>query len=218
MEYSNEIDKLAPALVAIQEEMTVVKNAEGVHNAKYATLGAILLTIRPALKENGLTVFQTMRTDDKVVECTTMILHESGQWMKSLATVTAGGLSPQLFGGAISYVRRYGISAALSIATPDDDDDCEKIERAYTKAEEKERAEKELQKYRGAVIPRMMKFDVMALQEAFESSGYCSEEDEKEPMLMDLLKQANSKEKIIAIGREAKRLSDEVDKSLTTED
>jgi hypothetical protein len=213
MNMSNEIDKIAPALVAIQEGMTVVKDAEGVHNAKYATLGAILLTLRPILKEHDLTVMQSMETNDKVVTCTTRVMHSSGQWIDSVATVTAGGLSPQLFGGAISYVRRYGISAALSVATPDDDDDADKIEKAYTKAEELEAIAVDLRKFQAAIFPRLSKFDADAIQLAFEESGYLSEVEDKDDMVRDLIKQSSSKEKLTTIGKRAKKLHEEANPS-----
>jgi hypothetical protein len=154
-----------------------------------------------------------MDTDDKVVKCTTRIMHISGQWIDSVATVTAGGLSPQLFGGAISYVRRYSLSAAFSVATPDDDDDADKIEKAYTKAEEKEAAEKELRKHQAAVLPRLLKYDAEAIQMAFEEQGIVSDLEDKEEMTCELIKQAQSKAKLTVIGKRCKELQAEFEKS-----
>ena len=209
MKTSEKIDEIALALIEIQTGMTVVKDAEGVHNAKYATLTAILQTVRPILKENGLTIFQSMETSDKEVKCTTRVLHKSGQWMDSEAAVTAAGLGPQLFGSAISYVRRYGVSAALSIAMPGDDDDAEKAEKAYTKAEEKEAIAVALRKFQAAILPRMLTFDTEALQLGFEESGYASELEDKEAMVRELILQASSKEKLTTIGKRVKFLQDE---------
>ena len=214
MEMSNEIDKIAPALVAIQDSMTVIKDTEGVHGAKYATLSNTLAVVRPALKENGLTVIQSMETDDKAVTCTTRIMHETGQWIDSVATVTAAGLNPQLYGSAISYVRRYGLCAALSVSNEGEDDDSKRQEIAYTKAEAKEAEAKELRKFQAAILPRLLKFDAEALQLAFEESGYASEEEDKEAMVCELIKQASSKPKLTTIGKRCKELQAEIDKSV----
>jgi hypothetical protein len=212
MKMSNEIGKIAPALVAIAENMTVIKDTEGVHSAKYATLSNTLAVIRPALKEAGLTVIQSMQTDDKAVTCTTRIMHESGEWIDSEATVTAAGLNPQLYGSAISYVRRYGICAALSISNEGEDDDSKRTEIAYTKAEAKEAEAVELRKFQAAILPRLLKFDLEPLQLAFEESGYASEEEDKEAMVCELIKQASSKPKLTTIGKRCKELQSEQDK------
>ncbi len=214
MNMSEQIDKISPALVAIQDEMTVEKDAESVHNARYATHAKILKTIRPVLKENGLTVFQSMDTNEKTVTCTTRTLHTSCQWADSFASVTAVGLSPQQLGGAITYVKRYGISAALSIAITDDDDDAETSEKNFTKAEEKEALAVELRKYKAAVMNRLLKYDAECLGMAFEEIGAVSDAEDKESMLVDLLEQVHSKEKLLNVGKRAKALQEEVDAPL----
>ena len=45
-----------------------------------------------------------------------MLLHDSGQVMAGCATVHADKDTPQGFGSAITYARRYGIATLLGIA------------------------------------------------------------------------------------------------------
>jgi hypothetical protein len=53
----------------------------------------------------------------------TMLLHTSGQWIASRYVMPIGDkLTPQAIGSAITYARRYALSAIVGIA-PDDDDD-----------------------------------------------------------------------------------------------
>jgi hypothetical protein len=55
-----------------------------------------------------------------------LLLHSSGQWLRNVVRlpITQGkGINPaQATGAAISYARRYALSALLSIATGDDTD------------------------------------------------------------------------------------------------
>ncbi len=46
---------------------------------------------------------------------------ESGQWQASLAVVPLPKADPQGMGSAITYARRYAITAMLGMATEDDD-------------------------------------------------------------------------------------------------
>ena len=86
----------------------------------YTPLPEILDMVRPVLKEYGLAVLQSVGEGPSV---TTMIVHESGEWIESEPCVmqpTAN--NPQGAGSAISYARRYSLSAMLGIMADDDDD------------------------------------------------------------------------------------------------
>lgn len=79
----------------------------------------------------------------------------------------------------------------------------------------KERREaKRLQKAKGDWFDPMLKLDVMALQEAFEASGYTSDKDEKEEMFRELINQVNSYEKLASIKELAKKKHAEVEGSI----
>ena len=54
---------------------------------------------------------------------TTLLLHESGEWIESDPVVTkAEKINAQGAGSAITYLRRYSLSAILNISSEDDDD------------------------------------------------------------------------------------------------
>ena len=52
---------------------------------------------------------------------TTMLLHESGQWIKSKLKMPVEKATAQSIGSTITYGRRYGLSAMVGISQYDDD-------------------------------------------------------------------------------------------------
>jgi hypothetical protein len=50
-----------------------------------------------------------------------MLLHESGQWIKSKLKMPIEKVTAQSIGSTITYGRRYGLSAITGIAQYDDD-------------------------------------------------------------------------------------------------
>ena len=125
MQTSDTITKIAAALVAFNSECPEVvfdKENKFLGN-KYATLSAILKTIRQPLAKNGLTVFQGLNTEGLV----TRIIHSSGEWIESTAPMIAPGeekgkSAAQVYGSIITYMRRYMVTAALGIVSDDDND------------------------------------------------------------------------------------------------
>jgi hypothetical protein len=121
---------LAAALVAALGEMTNPQfdAVNPAFKARYATLANILSTIRPVLAKNGLAITQTV--DPYQVEgaatwkvtVTTKILHTTGETMESAITLPASKADAQGIASAITYARRYALSAICNIAGDDDDD------------------------------------------------------------------------------------------------
>lgn len=131
MKHSESIAKLAAALVAAQAELRAVgMDAVNPHfKAKYASLDNIIETIRPTLARHKLAVVQgatlpESNSEGKVTGFTveTMLVHESGEWLTSGVVMPIAKADPQGAGAAITYGRRYGLSAILSLATDEDDD------------------------------------------------------------------------------------------------
>lgn len=112
--------QLAAALVGFQADMqNVTKDAVNpFYKSKYATLEAILTAAKPHLKKHGLAVVQFPTIEG----LKTIIVHESGESIESDARIVMKDQTPQGQGSAITYMRRYALSAALGIATEDDDD------------------------------------------------------------------------------------------------
>lgn len=210
MKTSEATTKIIPALITIQQEMHCNKDGNNPHfKSKYATLDNILDTIKPFLKEAELVVMQGTETVDRKIDCTTRVFHSSGEWIESVATVYADKATPQGYGSAITYARRYGLATALGIGLMDDDD-ANAAETKTTKADAEKERLVELRKAMGKANDALMKLDIMAVHQAFESSGYVSESDDPAEMVRELVKQVNSKEKLATIYRTAKKLHEEI--------
>ena len=215
MNTSDKTDQILAEVTDIQDLMVVEPDGENKHlNAKYQTLSRIFATVRPILKEHGLVALQTTEVDAKKVTCITRLCHSSGQWIESSSAVYSTRDNEQGFGSASTYARRYSLCTILGIGTPDDDGAASA--KAYSKAEEKKAEAVKLRKFQAAILPRILKYDAEVIQLAFEESGYLSELEDKEDMVVELIKQSNSKEKLTTIGRRCTVLQSEVEASKAT--
>lgn len=131
MRESSDIAQIAAALVRAQavldspprnREVLVRTKTGGTYTFRYATLDKIMETIRAALGGNGLCVLQPIVSTQRGPVLVTRLLHESGQWMECEIPLPTLGDSLQDFGSAVSYVRRYAVSAMLNITADEDDD------------------------------------------------------------------------------------------------
>lgn len=126
---SEQIGELAKALAAVQQELSPApKNAKnpGLGN-KYADLQSCISTLQAVLPKNGLAFTQTiLPAGENMVSVATMLMHTSGQWVRGICTLPTignrGVNAAQAAGSAITYARRYGLSAIVGLATDDDDD------------------------------------------------------------------------------------------------
>lgn len=126
---SAEIDKLATALSKAQGAMEGAKrDAENPgfkrdgKNATYADLASVWDAIREPLSTNGLSVVQLPAVLEGGVEIETLMLHESGQYIRNVLWMPCGQtMTPHTIGSAITYGRRYGLMALCGIAPEDDD-------------------------------------------------------------------------------------------------
>lgn len=122
---SDSIIKIAKALCAFQQEVQNPINTteNSFFKNKYATLADILNEVRPVMAKHGLSFIQIPSGDGSMVVLTTLILHESGEWIEPdpifmrVEKPTAQGI-----GSSITYARRYALSSILGVASEDDDD------------------------------------------------------------------------------------------------
>lgn len=129
LEWSVELDKIAPALVSALGEMPTIPKTEeakiastkGNYGYRYADLAGYLDAVRPVLARHSLAVLQPVTLADGLPVVTTIVLHSSGQWVRSSMAMRVEGGNAQAVGSAITYARRYALGAVLSIATDDDD-------------------------------------------------------------------------------------------------
>lgn len=123
MRTSDQINELATALALAQAEMKNAKlNKQNPHfKSRYADLAEIRDAVTPALTKNGLAIVQGIDTsDDGKLLVSTRLLHKSGQWIESRFPISYD--KPQAMGSAITYGRRYTLSAICNIAADEDDD------------------------------------------------------------------------------------------------
>ena len=137
MNRSESIIELAKALSAFQGAMKSVPktSVNPFFHSKYASLDAVWDMCRKPLADNGFSVVQTTVGEEGKLFLDTLLLHISGEYISCRYPLTpmrqtkdAGwALSddPQSIGSAITYARRYAMSAMLGISA-DEDDDAEK--------------------------------------------------------------------------------------------
>ena len=120
---SENIDKLATALSKAQSEMEGAKkeSTNPFFKSSYADLHSVIKSSFPYLTKNGLSISQGNEMIQGAVCVTTTLLHSSGQWIRSKVKLPLEKKNAQGIGTAITYGRRYGLSAMVGIAQYDDD-------------------------------------------------------------------------------------------------
>lgn len=127
--------KVIKALMKVQGEIRNPENTSvnPYFRSKYAALPDILNMVRPLLNKNGLVLVQDTGSDEKGIFVITLLVHESGESFKTnrlyLSPVVSKdhniipvGNAPQQSGSAITYARRYQLTALLGISGEDDND------------------------------------------------------------------------------------------------
>ncbi len=123
MTKSDSIKNLSAALLVFHKEMgTIAKNDENpFFHSKYAGLSTILTAIKAPLQKAGLTFVQLPTGQDGL---STMLLHpESGEFLEATYGMTPATANPQGRGSALTYQRRYAISALLGLNVDDGSED-----------------------------------------------------------------------------------------------
>jgi hypothetical protein len=126
---SKSIATLAAALARAQNDITGAhKDAVNPFYQKqnsavggYATLSSVWAACHKHLSKNELAVIQTTKNNGKAVVVFTTLAHSSGEWIKGELQITPSKDDAQGIGSAITYARRYALSAMVGIC-PDDDD------------------------------------------------------------------------------------------------
>ncbi len=126
MSQSELINELAAALSKAQGEMqaAIKDKVNPFFKSSYADLGSVWDAARPVLSKYGLCVMQTteLAPDRNQVIMVTTLAHTSGQWMKSYLPLNPSKNDSQGMGAAITYLRRYSLSAIVGVVCDEDDD------------------------------------------------------------------------------------------------
>lgn len=122
-----ELDKIAPALLQAQWAIKAAKkDAQNPHlKNKYADLASVFEACKVPLNEAGIVIVQGMIVRDGRNVMVTSLVHESGQYITAeafLPDIDQRGINAaQAMGSAISYMRRYQLSAMAGVLQEDDD-------------------------------------------------------------------------------------------------
>lgn len=122
---SESIAQIAKALSQFQLEVTNPANTatNPYYKSKYAPLSEVLNEVRPLLGKYGLAVIQNSYNEGEKVSVTTLLIHESGEWIEAdPIEMKPEKSTPQGVGAVITYGRRYTLSAVLGISSEEDDD------------------------------------------------------------------------------------------------
>jgi len=126
---SEQINELATALAAAQKEISNPKKeaSNPFYKSTYSDLPSVLNVVRDVFPSYGLSFVQPLEIVGDKIYLVTMLMHTSGQWLKSYAPIPCKDPNdPQKFGSSITYFRRYALQAMVGIVGDDDDDDGQK--------------------------------------------------------------------------------------------
>lgn len=124
MNMSDTISELATALAKAQGQIESASKDKSnpAFKSKYADINSLRDVIRQPLADNDLSVVQLPRMNGHYVEVETMLLHKSGEFIAETLRMPLGEkMNAHGVGSALTYCRRYSLSAMLNLAAEDDD-------------------------------------------------------------------------------------------------
>jgi hypothetical protein len=124
MPQSDSIKELATALSKVQGELTYAKkdSANPFFKSRYADLESVWDACRSLMAANGLSVIQMPGNYfEGRMWLVTRLCHNSGEWIEQEMSVPVQKMDVQGCGSALSYMRRYSLSAFIGIVQSDDD-------------------------------------------------------------------------------------------------
>jgi hypothetical protein len=120
MNKSDTIGKLAAALSKAQAAMEPAKKESRGNFGAFADLGDVIDAIRKVSTPNGLSFSQFPVGDSAGMGVTTILMHESGEWLSDtiylpISDEMSKRNGAQLAGINITYLRRYALAAAFGV-------------------------------------------------------------------------------------------------------
>lgn len=122
---SKDTGELAKAMAKAQVEMRNPKfDAVNPHfRNKFASLAAIRDAVIPVFSKYGIAVSQEISSTDTGIACTTILMHESGQWAAfGPLVMPASKNDAQGRGSAATYAKRYSLQSVAGVVGDEDDD------------------------------------------------------------------------------------------------
>lgn len=121
---SDSLAKIAPALVEAQRKLGSARkdSKNPFFKSSYADLNSVIDASVDTLNEANIAVLQVPVTENGKSVLRTMLLHSSGEYVASDTDIVSAKVNdPQAYGSAISYARRYGLQAIVTLKTAEDD-------------------------------------------------------------------------------------------------
>lgn len=126
------ISQIALALAKAQAEFPLIAKTKTAHiqtkggsmfSYDYADLAVLIGAVRPALAKYELAFSQFPEYEDGFLKLTTILMHSSGQYLINVFRTRVSADDLKAVGTAITYIRRYSLSAILGVASDEDKDD-----------------------------------------------------------------------------------------------
>ncbi len=132
---SEAINELATALAKAQGQIkpALKDSSNPFFKSNYADLASVWEACRKPLSDNGLSVIQTLDEKEAETLLETTLLHSSGQFITSALKIMPKDETSQAIGSAITYARRYALSAMVGVCADEDDDGETSMGRGKTK-------------------------------------------------------------------------------------
>lgn len=126
MKKSETLTEFSKAFAKTQQEMKQpLKDANNpFFKSKYVPLENVVEAITESASKNGLSFTQFPSSDEfGNVRVGTLVMHESGEWIEyDPIKMKPVKNDPQSIGSAITYAKRYALSAIFGITSDQDDD------------------------------------------------------------------------------------------------
>lgn len=128
MQKSESIKEIAIAMSKVQTKLLAVERTSKGYTHNYANLTDVMDLLKKVFPEHGLSYVQSSgatETGGLILE--TILMHISGEWIcgempvKLPSNLKADANQLQALGAAISYIRRYALSAMCGVTQVDTD-------------------------------------------------------------------------------------------------
>lgn len=115
--------KLIKAVFAVQAGLTpAIKGSRNPYfKSNYADLSACWEVVGPLLQANDLILMQLPGMSNNIPTLNSILMHTSGEWIADETPLMMDKANAQGFGSAVTYTRRYAMSALLGLLSADDD-------------------------------------------------------------------------------------------------
>jgi len=118
------MENIAKAFVQAQKDFApALTDSTNPHfRNRYVSLQGSIEAVIGSLHKNGIALIQKTHDCDTGVRVETILIHTSGESMSGgVIHVPADKQTPQGYGSALTYARRYSLMSACGIAPEDDD-------------------------------------------------------------------------------------------------